>query len=69
MRLFLFVLVCARSDRHPAHAQTGGGQPDGIIAVDSDATQDAAIAVRIREIIGQLDGYEATCRSSWPTGS
>jgi small conductance mechanosensitive channel len=41
----------------PIHAQTDGGQPAASIAVDSDATQDAAIAVRIREIIGQLDGY------------
>lgn len=32
-------------------------QPGGTIAVDTDANQDAAIAVRIREIIGQLDGY------------
>ena len=42
----------------PVHAQTGNGQPGGTIAVDSDATQDAAMAVRIREIIGQLDGYD-----------
>jgi hypothetical protein len=34
------------------------GQPGGTIAVESDANQDAAMAVRIREIIGQLDGYD-----------
>jgi small conductance mechanosensitive channel len=42
----------------PVHAQTGNGQPGGTIAVESDANQDAAMAVRIREIIGQLDGYD-----------
>jgi small conductance mechanosensitive channel len=58
MRLFLFVLLlCIAPIGTPIHAQTGGGQPAGSIAVDSDATQDAAIAVRIREIIGQLEGY------------
>jgi small conductance mechanosensitive channel len=59
MRLFLLVsIVCATLIGAPAMAQTDTGQPDGTIAVDTDATQDAAIAVRIREIIGQLDGYE-----------
>jgi small conductance mechanosensitive channel len=43
----------------PGHAQTEPDSPDGTIAVESDANQDAAIAVRIREIIGQLDGYDA----------
>jgi hypothetical protein len=36
--------------------------------VESDANQDAAIAVRIREIIGQLDGYDGVS-VSWPTAS
>ncbi|MEP2031471.1 MAG: mechanosensitive ion channel family protein [Paracoccaceae bacterium] len=34
------------------------GQPDGTIAVEDSATQDAAIAVRIRNILGELDGFE-----------
>lgn len=33
-------------------------QPDTTISVENSAQQDAAIAVRIREIIHQLDGYE-----------
>ena len=32
-------------------------QPDGTIAVEDSAQQDAAIAVRIRAILGELDGY------------
>ncbi len=32
-------------------------QPTGTIAVDDSAQQDAAIAVRIRDILGELDGY------------
>lgn len=40
-----------------ALAQTGNGQPGGTISVDSDAQRDAAIAVRIRDILRQLDGY------------
>jgi small-conductance mechanosensitive channel len=58
MRLFLLtVLLCTVSLGTPAAAQSGNGQPGGTIAVESDANQDAAIAVRIREIIRQLDGY------------
>lgn len=33
-------------------------QPAGAIAVEDNATQDAAIAVRIRDILSELDGYE-----------
>lgn len=33
-------------------------QPDGTITVQDSATQDAAIAVRIRDILTELDGYE-----------
>jgi small conductance mechanosensitive channel len=32
-------------------------QPNGTIAVDDSAAQDAAIAVRIRGIFGDLDGF------------
>ena len=38
-------------------AQTAD-QPQGTIAVEDSATQDAAIAVRIRDILGELEGYE-----------
>jgi len=57
MRLLLSLFLCAAILSVPAAAQTGNGQPDGTIAVESDADQDAAIAGRIREIIRQLDGY------------
>ncbi len=33
-------------------------QPDGTIAVEDSATQDAAIATRIRDILGELDGFD-----------
>jgi len=39
------------------HAQEAT-QPDTTISVENSVQQDAAIAVRIREIIHQLDGYE-----------
>jgi len=57
MRLLLTLLLCFACLGTPAAAQSGNGQPGGTIAVESDANQDAAIAVRIREIIRQLDGY------------
>ncbi|WP_415919807.1 mechanosensitive ion channel domain-containing protein [Tateyamaria sp. SN6-1] len=40
-----------------AHAQTAD-QPQGTIAVEDSATQDAAIAVRIRAILNELEGFE-----------
>ena len=39
-------------------AAQSANQPNGTIAVEDSATQDAAIAVRIRGIIGELDGFE-----------
>ena len=33
-------------------------QPTGTIAVEDDASTDAAIATRIRDILGELDGYD-----------
>ncbi len=33
-------------------------QPTGTIAVEDSAQQDAAIAMRIRDILGELDGYD-----------
>lgn len=38
-------------------AQTTADQPSGTITISDSATQDAAIAVRIRDILGELDGY------------
>jgi small-conductance mechanosensitive channel len=40
----------------PAHAQTTS-QPQGAITVEDSAQQDAAIAVRIRDIMSELEGY------------
>ncbi|WP_456386608.1 mechanosensitive ion channel domain-containing protein [Profundibacter sp.] len=43
----------------PALAQDSGeAQPTGTIGVEDSAKQDAAIAVRIRDILGELDGYD-----------
>ena len=38
-------------------AQTTADQPSGTITISDSATQDAAIAVRIRDILRELDGY------------
>ena len=57
MRLLSLLLVClALASPLPLAAQTAD-QPDGTITVEDSATQDAAIAVRIRDILGELDGY------------
>lgn len=40
-----------------AHAQTAD-QPTGTITLNDDASADAAIANRIRDILGELQGYE-----------
>ncbi|MGI3183851.1 mechanosensitive ion channel domain-containing protein [Nioella aestuarii] len=55
MRLFLILLCFALP--LAVHAQEAT-QPDTTISVENSVQQDAAIAVRIREIIHQLDGYE-----------
>jgi len=50
--LVLFLLT------FPVHAQDSGQtQPTGTIEVKDSAKQDAAIAVRIRDIMGELEGY------------
>jgi small-conductance mechanosensitive channel len=41
----------------PGAAQVSG-QPSGTIEVEDSADRDAAIAVRIRDILGELDGYD-----------
>lgn len=55
-RLALLVLLCAPL-ASPAASQVAE-QPTGTIAVSETAEQDAAIAVRIRNILAELDGYE-----------
>lgn len=54
-----FLLICCLLCFAPLSlsAQTAG-QPSGTIAVEDSATQDAAIAVRIRDILTELEGYE-----------
>ena len=54
MRL-LILLLCLSAG--PTFAQSTD-QPRGTIEVEDSATQDAAIAVRIRDILGELEGYE-----------
>lgn len=54
MRLFLILLFLSLP--FAAHAQEAT-QPDTTISVENSVQQDAAIAVRIREIIQQLNGY------------
>lgn len=41
----------------PGYSQDSDEQPSGTIAVEDSAIQDAAIAVRIRDILGELGGY------------
>lgn len=55
MRIFA-LLLCLMLPL-AALAQTAG-QPSGTINVTDDATQDAAIATRIRDILGELDGFD-----------
>ena len=57
-RLIVLVLIafCLIAPPLPSPAQTT--QPTGTISVTDDAQSDAAIAVRIREILKELDGYE-----------
>ncbi|MEO9574072.1 MAG: mechanosensitive ion channel family protein [Roseobacter sp.] len=51
----LILLLCLSAG--PTVAQTTT-QPQGTIAVEDSASQDAAIAVRIRSILSELDGYD-----------
>lgn len=54
MRLYLIFLLCLL----PALALAQANQPTGTIAVKDSATQDAAIANRIRDILTELEGFE-----------
>ncbi len=42
----------------PAVAQDSNAQPTGTIEVEDSAQKDAAIAVRIRDILSELEGYD-----------
>lgn len=53
--LLLSLALVAGWGSAPVHAQSD--QPDGAITVEDSATQDAAIAVRIRDILAELEGY------------
>ncbi|MFC6583448.1 mechanosensitive ion channel domain-containing protein [Sulfitobacter aestuariivivens] len=55
MRLFLLLLCLNLTLPITLYAQSD--QPTGTITVDDNAETDAAIANRIRDIIGELDGY------------
>jgi len=54
MRAFLFALALFLSA--PALAQET--EPTGTITAAGDASQDAALAQRLRDILGELDGFE-----------
>lgn len=58
---FLFLVLisglCLAGSPDSGWSQTAD-QPSGTIAVADSAEQDAAIAVRLREILRELDGYE-----------
>jgi small-conductance mechanosensitive channel len=56
-RLLALLLILAAPLAAPLAAQENG-QPSGTIAVEDSAVQDAAIAVRIRDILAELDGFE-----------
>lgn len=51
------LILCLCLMAAPALAQQAAEQPQGTIEVEDSATQDAAIAVRIRDILSELDGY------------
>jgi len=53
-----FVLIFALFFAFPAIAQDTETQPSGAISVDDSASQDAAIATRIRDILEELDGFQ-----------
>ena len=56
-RLILCLLLLFALPAPPASAQDND-QPEGTIAVEGDATADAAIANRIRAILRELEGFE-----------
>lgn len=56
LRIFLSLCLVLGLFNAPAYAQSPD-QPSGTITVDDSASKDAAIAVRIRDILSELDGY------------
>ncbi len=54
MRAFLLCLICLA----PVTSLAQTAQPTGAISVEDSAAQDAAIAVRIRDILSELDGFD-----------
>ena len=57
MRLLLFIALLFTTLMGPVLAQETE-QPQSAITVEDSAEKDAAIAVRIRDILGELEGYE-----------
>ena len=55
MRLLLILIILAMPASLVAQSQN---QPAGAISVEDSASQDAAMAVRIRDILTELEGYE-----------
>lgn len=53
----LFTVLFATVPGGFARAQDASDQPSGAISVEDSATRDAAIAVRIRDILAELDRY------------
>lgn len=56
MHLFKSLLIILLLS-FPANAQDSPAQPTGTIEVEDSAQQDAAIAVRLRDILSELEGY------------
>ena len=56
--IFAFILISALIWLPAALPAQATDQPSGTITVGDSAEQDAAIANRIREILGELNGYE-----------
>ncbi len=58
MRLFLMLLAVIGSLSITAPVFAQDEQPSGTITVEDSATKDAAMAVRMRDILAELGGYE-----------
>lgn len=58
MRLIASLLIFLSLSLPTLAQDNSEAQPTGTIEVEDSAQQDAAIAVRIRDILGELDGYD-----------
>ncbi|WP_323784633.1 mechanosensitive ion channel family protein [Thalassovita sp.] len=56
--IFVFALCLTSPAWSQSAAPNAGEQPSGPISVEDSATRDAAIAVRIRDILSELEGYD-----------